>query len=220
MKKIIYLGVIVSLTLTLVACGSGSANATVNSAIPGLNEDYTDALPVQTQLTLGTLKLEDTDLAVDSEQAAELLTLWKAVLSLSTSDITAEGEIEAIVNQILETMSSEQIDAIAAMELTQEGIFELTQELGIDRGGDLTTEGDPRTDAPDGVFPGVGPGGGVPGNGPGGGGQRPEGFGQDLDPEQIATLRAERAEGQSSGNRFTMFLIQPLIQMLEERSQS
>lgn len=229
MKKVIFLGVIVGLTLILVACGSGSANATANSAITMLNADYPDALPVQTQLTLGTLKLEDTDLAVDSEQAAELLTLWKAVLSLSTSDITAEGEIEAIVNQILETMSSDQLDAIAAMALTQESIFELTQELGIARGGDWPTEGDPRSSAADGVFPGGGQGGGIPsgspdgvfpGGGPGGGGQRPEGFGQDMDPEQIATLQTGRAGQLSSGNRFTLFLINPLIQILEERSQS
>ena len=64
---------------------------------------------------------------------------------------------------------------------------------------------------------GGGPGGGM-GGGPGGGG-----FGElsgDLDPEQIATLQADRAEKQSSGDRFTMFLINPLIQMLEERIQS
>ncbi|MFA9403539.1 MAG: hypothetical protein ACERKY_10805 [Anaerolineales bacterium] len=217
MKKVKFLGVLVSLTLILVACGG--ADGAANTATTALNEDYPDALPIQTQLTLGILKLEETNLAVDSEQAAELLTLWQAIRSLSSSDITAEGEIQAIVNQILETMSAEQLEVIAAMELTQEGIFELTQELGIARGGDLTTEGDPRGSAPDGIFPGSGggPGGGI-GGGPGGGG-----FGElsgDLDPEQIATLQAGRAEKQSSGDRFTMFLINPLIQMLEERIQS
>jgi hypothetical protein len=215
MKKVKFLGVLVSLTLILVACGG--ANGAANTATTVLNEDYPDALPIQTQLTLGTLKLEDTDLAVDSEQAAELLTLWQAIRSLSSSDITAEGEIEAIVNQILETMSPEQLGAIAAMEITQEGIFELTQELGFARGGDLTADGAPRISPPDGMVPGSGggPGGGL------GGGRFSEGEGTlDLDPEQIATLQAERAEKQSSGDRFSMFLINPLIQMLEERSQS
>ena len=217
MKKVKFLGVLVSLTLILVACGG--ADGAANTATTALNEDYPDALTIQTQLTLGTLKLEETDLAVDSAQATELLTLWQAIRSLSSSDITAEGEIEAIVNQILETMSPEQLEAIAAMELTQEGILELTQELGIARGGDWTGEGDPRSSAPDEMVPssGGGPGGGM-GGGPGGGG-----FGElggDLDPEQIATLQAERAEKQSSGDRFTMFLINPLIQMLEERIQS
>lgn len=216
MKKVKFLGVLVSLTLILVACGG--ANSTANTATTVLNEDYPDALPIQTQLTLGTLKLDESSLAVDSKQAAELLTLWQAIRSLSSSDITAEGEIEAIVNQILETMSPEQLEAIAAMELTQESIFELTQELGIARGGDLTTDGDPRGSAPDDMIPGSGggPGGGM-GGGPGGGVGE---LGGDLDPEQIATLQAERAEKQSSGDRFTMFLINPLIQMLEERIQS
>ena len=215
MIKVKFLGLLVSLTLILVACGG--ANGAAISAATILNEDYPDALSVQTQLTLGTLKLEETDLAVDSEQAAELLTLWQAIRSLSTSDVTAEGEIEAVVNQILETMNSEQLEAIAAMELTQEGIFELTQELGIARGGDLTTAGDPRSSAPDGIVPGSGPGGGL-GGGPGGGGIG--GLSGELNPEQIATLQAERAEKQSLGNRSSMFLINPLIQMLEERSQS
>ncbi len=215
MKKVKFLGVLVSLTLILVACGG--ADSAANTTATVLNEDYPDALPIQTQLTLGILKLEETDLAVDTEQAAELLTLWQAIRSLSSSDITAEGEIEAIVNQILDTMSPEQLEAIAAMELTQEGILELTQELGIARGGDWTGEGDPRSSAPDGMVPGSGggPGGGM------GGGRFSEGEGSlDLDPEQIATLQAERAEKQSSGDRFSMFLINPLIQMLEERSQS
>ncbi|MES0344315.1 MAG: hypothetical protein ABUK16_09405, partial [Anaerolineales bacterium] len=164
MKKVKFLGVLVSLTLILVACGG--ADGAANTATTALNEDYPDALPIQTQLTLGILKLEETNLAVDSEQAAELLTLWQAIRSLSSSDITAEGEIEAIVNQILETMSPEQLEAIAAMELTQESIFELTQELGIARGGDLTTDGDPRGSAPDDMIPGSG---GGPGGGMGGG---------------------------------------------------
>lgn len=217
MKKVKFLGVLVSLTLILVACGG--ANGAANTATTALNEDYPDALPIQTQLTLGILKLEETDLAVDTEQATELLTLWQAIRSLSSSDITAEGEIEAIVNQILDTMSSEQLEAIAAMELTQESILELTQELGIARGGDWTGEGDPRSSAPDGMVPGSGPGGGLGGNM--GGGRFSEGEGNlDLDPEQIATLQAERAEKRSSGDQFSMFLINPLIQMLEGRSQS
>ncbi len=217
MKKVKFLGVLVSLTLILVACGG--ANSAANTATTVLNEDYPDALTVQTQLTLGILKLEETDLAVESAQAAELLTLWQAIRSLSSSDITAEGEIDAIVNQILETMSPEQLDAIAAMELTEEGILELTQELGIARGGDWTGEGDPPSSAPDGMVPGSGQGGGLGGGL--GGGRFSEGEGTlDLDPEQIATLQAERAEKRSSGDRFSMFLINPLIQMLEGRSQS
>ncbi len=219
MKKVKFLGVLVSLTLILVACGGTSGAA--NTATTVLNEDYPDALPIQTQLTLGILKLEESDLAVESAQAADLLTLWQAIRSLSSSDITAEGEIDAIVNQILETMSPEQLDAIAAMELTEEGILEITQELGIARGGDWTGEGDPRSSAPDGMVPGSGPGGGLGGGGGMGGGRFSEGEGNlDLDPEQIATLQAERAEKRSSGDLFSMFLINPLIQMLEERSQS
>jgi hypothetical protein len=218
MKKIRYLGVLVSLTMLLVACGSAAPGDNPVQAI--VNEDYRDALPVQAQLTLGTMKLETTDLAVDAEQATELLTLWRAILSLSTSDITAEGEIEGLVEQILEAMDHDQLEAIAGMELTQEDISEFNQEMGFDRGDDNGAGGESASDSAEGTFSRGGPGAGVPGGGPGGGAQRPEGLGQDLDPQQIATLRAEREKDPSSRNRFSLFMINPLLQLLEERTQS
>lgn len=227
MEKAKYLGLIIILTMVLAACGSGAANGWTTV----LNEDYPDALPILSQLTLGTLKLEATELAVNADQAAELLTLWQAIRSLSASDITAEGEIEAIINQILETMTQEQLEAIAAMELIQEDVFALMEELGITRGGNwasdsdqpfsppegFSSDGDQPFRPPEGFSPGGGPGGGM-GGGPGG-----MGIGElsgELNPEQIATLQAERAEKRNSGDRSSMFLLQPLIQILEERTQS
>ncbi|NKQ34702.1 MAG: hypothetical protein HF973_03705 [Chloroflexi bacterium] len=107
-----------------------------------LAEDYAeDALPIRTQLILGTMKLEDTDLAVTPEQAAELVILWQASAALSRSGTGATEEVTAVINQIQDTMTPAQISAIAAMQLTRGDIQTLAQELGVSSGGDGTGQG-------------------------------------------------------------------------------
>lgn len=65
------------------------------------------------------------------------------------SDTAASEEIEAVVEQIQETMTTEQLYAIEAMELTGEDIFATMQDLGIDFG---SGEGRPEGDGPSGGF--------------------------------------------------------------------
>ncbi|MCJ7660528.1 MAG: hypothetical protein MUO67_15375, partial [Anaerolineales bacterium] len=108
-----------------------------------LNSDYENALSVPMQLVMGTFMLEDTELTVDSAQAAQLLPLWKAARSLGSSDTAAAEEVGAVYNQIQETMTPEQIAAIAAMQIGREDMFEVVQELGLSfggGGGDFTPE--------------------------------------------------------------------------------
>ncbi len=73
---------------------------------------------VQNKLAAGTLLLEGTSQAVTAEQAAELLPLWKAVKSLSTSTTTSAVEMQALYNQITETMTADQVQAIKNMSIT------------------------------------------------------------------------------------------------------
>lgn len=188
-----------------------------------LNESYEGALPLQTQLILGTIKLEEGDAAVTAEQAAVLIPLWKAVRSLSASDTAAEAEIEALAGQIQGSMTEQQLQAIAAMQLTQQDMFTAMQELGPQLGGG--EQGDQGFNFGGGQGPGGGPpeGFAIQGDapegfqgGPGGG----QAFTQDLDPDQIATLQAERG-GQAPGvGRGALFLIEPLLEMLEARAGS
>ncbi|MBE9473899.1 MAG: hypothetical protein IMY85_03345, partial [Chloroflexi bacterium] len=122
MKNKLLLTTIASLiiVLALSACGS-SAEVTTNpgesnksspsESSPGIGEDFQDALPISAQLGFGTLLLEDSEYAVDPLQAAELLPLWKAARSLNQSETVAEAELEAVFNQIQDTMTSEQISA-------------------------------------------------------------------------------------------------------------
>ena len=122
--------------LALTACGQ-TAKAVTNASQPvatytsKLPTNYTNALPARTQLVIGTLKLDGTPNAVTTEQAAALLPLWQAAQSLSTNSNTAKAEIDAVYQQIEETMTPAQIQAIAAMKLTQADMSSLGQQLGF-----------------------------------------------------------------------------------------
>lgn len=165
--------------------------------------EYADALSLDGQLAIGTVQLDDTDLAVDADQAAELLPLWQAFQSLSNSDTTATAELQAVLKQIQATMTVEQIAAIADMQLTEDKLTELLEEgaLAFGRGGfrgfgGAGGDGEQGGGFPGGAFPGGirgqgpggGPGGGFPGGGPGGG------FGN-FSEDDIATRQAQFAEG-------------------------
>lgn len=239
----------VIIVLALSACGRGeevSSNAEENigsaqvesssgevssKAIsrPGIDMEFQDAMPISAQLGFGTLLLEDTEYAVDPDQAAELLPLWKATRSLSGSETVAQEELEAVFNQIQDTMTTEQINAIAEMQLTGEEMVKLMEDLGLSFEfgglgfGNLTPEQQATTQAaresgegfPGGNFLG----GGIPGSGPGGQGPGGPGFaGGNLTPEQQATMESRRAERGSFGTRFALIFVDPLIDLLEERA--
>jgi hypothetical protein len=238
MKKFTYVTLSLLIVLGLVACGGGNAN-TQEDEMTNTAEASDASLPLETQLILGTLKLDGTDLEVTADQASELLTLWKAVQSLSTSDTTAQEELDAVMNQIQKTMTAEQLEGIQAMDFKQGDMASIMDELGIlpeggfirgQRGGlegqelpEGFTPGEipEGFEPPEGFTPGERPEGGFQGGGgPGGGfqggeGMGGQGFGQDMDPEQMATLQAERSGQTGFQNRAYLFLIDPLIQYLE-----
>ena len=209
----------------LTACGAGAQP----TGSPGvLSDNYDGALPVQAQLIVGTLQLEESEAAVTAEQAAQLIPLWKAVRSLSSSDTAAEAEVAGLLEQIQETMTADQLEAIAAMQLTQEDLSGVMQELGIGPGGaeggdqvftfggQASGEGQAAGGGPpEGFVVEGGPPEGFQGGGPGNGGQV---FTQDLDPDQIATLQAERGGQAPGGGRAGLFLIEPLLELLEARA--
>lgn len=241
-RKIVYMTLVaIILALGLGACGSGADDAssgvgtTSNNSVSGLEagegvvEDFRDAMPISAQLGFGTLMLEESEHAVTPEQAAQLLPLWKAARSLSESETVAQAELEAVFNQIEDTMTPEQIGAINAMQLTGEEMAQLMEDLGIEVGfggafGNLTPEMQATAQAmresgegfSEGDFPGGGfPGGNPAGPGPGAG----QGFsGGNLTPEQQATMEARRAERGAGGTRFALVFVDPLIDLLEQRA--
>ena len=210
------------LILILTACGS-AANRTTPASNPQGGAP-TGELPATTQLILGTFKLDETENAVTAEQAAELLPLWQTLQVLSESDTAATQETEALVAQIQETMTAEQMQAITDMNLTREDMMSIMQEQGLamgaggpasgqnnSQGGNSPNNGGAARPGGD-EFPGGPPQGGVPGGGPGGfaGGQ-----GQNLSADQIATAQAARQAG--GGNMIPAPLINALIEFLEQK---
>jgi hypothetical protein len=223
-KWILSLTAVSLLALGLAGCGTNKAVSTGTST-DRLNTNYPGALPVETQLVLGTLKLEGTPQAVDSATAAKLVPLYTLLQQMTTSGTSAQAEIDAVLEQIQGTMTAEQIHAIAAMKLTPK---ELTDYFGT--AGAFSRTG---TRTPGAGFGGGG-GGGFPGGGGGDGGGPPAGFtgggrggpggtggngGTSLNQNQIATLRAQRTGTPRFGGTGTpAFLINQLIQLLEKKA--
>jgi len=189
-------------------------SSTASTSVPAndkirLGDDYADALPASTQMIIGLLKLEETDLAIDEALAAKTLPLWQAYQALSNSDTTAEAELQAVVNQLQDAMSPEQIQAIAALQLTAESAQQMMQEQGISfgrggnrEGGEMVPDGGGSGVA--GLRPGGGGQGGLPGEGPG-----------QLSPEARATAIAERFGGENAGAFLERGLLNALIRNLQ-----
>ncbi len=168
MNKKIFWMTLVLLTLTLTACasnsrGSGSAPSGNSSAVE---------LPVQTKLILGTINLEETDYAITAEQAEQLLPMFYVLQDLNESDTAAQEEIDGLVNQIQETLTDDQLQAIDDMSLSMQDMF------AIIRGSSGNSSSSDASSASSGVGGGFGdppdmgsggfPVGGMPGIAPSG----------------------------------------------------
>ena len=148
--------------------------------------------------------------------AAELLLpLWQAAQSLSNSDTAASAEIDAVLNQIQDSMLPAQIEAIVAMELTADSVTELLESGAITfgRGAGRGNQGE------DGGFtPGQGGGGGL--GRPGGGG--PGGLGGpgggELSEEEVATRQAEIASGEEFDQLQEQAMLGVVVRLLQTKT--
>jgi len=215
MLKIKRFGILMVVFLLLTACGSNDVEGNVEQYESGgvtekmeLTDDYAeDALSVNMQLVIGSLLLEDIDLAIDSDLASTLLPYWKLFISLSESDTTAPEELDALVNEIQEIMTVDQVNYIAGLQLTQEDMTTQIEILGIV--DNIRPEG--LEEGAAGGQGGLGGRGGLPD------GELPEG----MDPELIATMQAEKeAAGEGQSSRMITPLLEALISLLEEKAGS
>ena len=221
MKKIILpIVLLVTLAFVVTACGSstgGNNNQGGNQSGQGQNasgqgQGNNRPISPQLQLIVGTFKLEGTPQAVNAQQAAQLIPLWQLYGQLETSSSSAPEEVTAAFDQIKSTMKPDQINAINAMNLTNQQAFAYMQQQGIIQAGGFRFNGTPQANR----APGAG-GGGFPGGsfrGPGGGGP---GGGQTLNPSEIATAQARRAQGGDNRSRIPQVLLDALIKMLQSK---
>jgi hypothetical protein len=154
-KPLLLLNIIVILGLGLAACSGKSNQSTSTDSTAGTTGTQADSsLSKVNMLLVGSLKLEDTDQAIDVDEAAKLLPLWQAYRSLSNSQTSAEAEVEALLKQIQSTMTADQVLAIQDMNLTATDMLDLMQSMGGSMGprGTPNPESTPGFDFPSGGF--------------------------------------------------------------------
>lgn len=83
-------------------------------------------------MALGSLRLEGSANAVTPEQAQELMLYWQALKALSADSTAATEETTAVQTQIVEVMTPEQLEAIAAMQLIDADLNEFYVEQGVE----------------------------------------------------------------------------------------
>jgi predicted small secreted protein len=216
MKKLyIIISILLLPAVLLTACSTSGAesavqaaagaetqvDATKSDAQAGASETENEfSMPTSMQLVFGIIKLEQTDYAIQADQAQELLTLWKATRSLSESETAATEEIEAVLNQIWDTLTPEQKQVLEEMDISDQGMGAIAEELGLEFGGgsrfdEMTPEMQATIEAmrasgesPRGMFGSDFPGGGQGGGAGGGFGSG----GEQLSPEARETAIAER----------------------------
>jgi len=131
MKQLI---IILVFALMITACAPAVAAAvptSISQVSSPLVIDFADAASLRNQLAFGTLKLEETALAITSEQARALLPYWQAILSMSGNPTTISDELTAVQNQIIAEMKPDQLKAIAALQITNAQLSAFYAEKGI-----------------------------------------------------------------------------------------
>ena len=221
MKRTFLFSVLVSLSILLSACTSASGSA--NSFRTGGGSPRT--LTPEAKLAIGTIKIDNTKLAVDSAEAGKLLPLWQLLNQLNSSTSAAPQEITAVVNQIQSTMTPEQTSAISSMQITSADMFALFQQQGQANGaGGLRPSGGTGTSNRSGgtrngggggqfFFAGGGGGGAFPGGGGFGGGANRTGTG-------TPTASQGSSTSQTAANRSSIFLVNEVIRLLQGKIKS
>ena len=127
-KRILWiLGIVV--TIALAGCQQNDpaqAGEPSTASAPASTSGDLDNVSV---LALGTLKLEGTENALTTTQAADLLPLWTI---MQGGTLEGSAETDAVLKQIESRMTEAQLASIEAMALTREDQQAWMQERGIE----------------------------------------------------------------------------------------
>lgn len=115
----------------LAACAPAAPAVPTSLASQTLSIEYADAANLRSQLAFGTLQLAGTANAVSADQAKTLIPLWQAVISMSGDTTTASEELTAVQDQITAALSADQLQAIAAMQITNARLNEFYAKYGL-----------------------------------------------------------------------------------------
>ena len=129
-KKEFILVSILILSLTVACSGQvASVLGRYSSSTTSNPISDTSQMTLKAKLGIGILSLDGTDLSVSTDQAAILLPLWQAVLSLGADKNVASEEIAALYTQIADTLTMDQIAQIEKLSWSQDDLANLTQEV-------------------------------------------------------------------------------------------
>ena len=121
--------------LTLSACAPAAPAASVaaptSAAAVAIDITFADAANLRSQLAYGMIKLKDSQNVITPEQAKTLVPLWQAMVTLSGDDTTATEELTAVQDQITQAISPAQIQAIAAMKITNTELNTFYAQFGV-----------------------------------------------------------------------------------------
>ncbi|MBI3737569.1 MAG: hypothetical protein HY258_00800 [Chloroflexi bacterium] len=131
--------------LLLASCGGTAdpaSTTTTNSETyvsPNLDASYENALSARLQLTLGSLKLAETNTPITAEQANVMLPLWQALLNMTRTGNSAQAEVNALLGQIEAAFTPEQLTAIREMKLTSADLQAWASANGVTTGSGTGT---------------------------------------------------------------------------------
>jgi hypothetical protein len=155
------------------------------------------------QLLTGTFMLADTNLSLTGEQKTQLVTLWTSLKDATQNSATQE-QIDAILQQIEQAMTPEQLQAIANFKITRQSMMTVLQDKGVTMGGPQGGG----NGGPNGSGGRTPPNGTPPAGGPGGGNGTP--------PQMDGTPGAGNTS-KGSGGFLPPELIDALIQFLQSK---
>jgi len=124
MKRIFIPTLIIIFSLLLASCSGTAAPASTTSSnsdayvSPNLDVSYENALNARLQLTLGSLKLAETNSPITADQAQIMLPLWEGLLNMTRTGNNAQAEVNAVLVQIEAAFTPDQLTAIRAMKLS------------------------------------------------------------------------------------------------------
>ncbi len=210
MKKTIFAIFMCSLLIALSACAASTKTATATQT--------TTALSGEEQMLVGTINLENTDLAVSAAQASQLLPLWETLQSMSTSGTGATAEVDALVEQIKTVMTADQLSKITNMALTQQDVQAAMASTGSNSASSGSTSSV--------LLPSAGGNGAPTDGGPAGGGNPPVDMGAGMGGQSssgsvdIAQAAAQATSSTSAGNtnKLNSALIDALVKILQKKS--
>jgi hypothetical protein len=209
-------------TLAMTACSGNRSNG-ASPAFGAQTATSSGGLSTALQVAIGTIKLDNTEDAVTAVQAQELLPLWETLKVLESSDTAATQEKDALIEQIQETMSSKQTQAIAAMNLTRQDMFAMIQSQGgvafsngqnVNGQNSTSTGNNGRNFGAGGFAGGPPPDGAFPGEG--------QSFSQGQNSRTQSNNSTQNRNAQSSvnPNRVPTALVQAVIEYLKKKADS